>query len=96
MPTLKVSRKAQADLRTIGRYTAKKWGAQQRNRYLRELDLCFQTLAKHPDLGRDIGDLRPGYYRHRHQSHIVFYIKIDDGVRIVRVLHQRMDYERHL
>lgn len=96
MSSFKVSRAAQNDLKDIGRYTLKNWGRAQRDQYLRSLDQCFQTLADSPRLGRDVGDLRQGYYRYDHQSHIVFYVIIDTGIRIVRVLHSRMDCERHL
>ena len=53
-------------------------------------------LAEFPDLGRDAGRIRPGYRQMETASHTVFYRRIADGILIVRVLHQRMDFERHL
>jgi len=40
--------KAKADLKSIGRYTAAKWGREQRNRYLVLLDASFLELAADP------------------------------------------------
>jgi toxin ParE1/3/4 len=46
--------------------------------------------------GRKEDELAPGLRRFEYQSHIVFYVPKDKGVRIVRVLHQSMDVKRHL
>ena len=51
MSSFKITRKAQADLIEIGRYTTKEWGVSKRNSYLKGLDSCFLQLAKNPDLG---------------------------------------------
>jgi toxin ParE1/3/4 len=56
----------------------------------------FQRLAAIPDLGRDVNHIRPGYRKIETASHSIFYRKAQDGMLIVPVLHQRMDFERHL
>lgn len=56
----------------------------------------FQMLAEFPDLGRDAGRIRPGYRKIETASHSVFYRKTQDGVLIVRILHQSMDFGSHL
>ena len=53
-------------------------------------------LAEFPDLGRDASDIQAGYRKIETASHSVFYRKTEDGVLIVRVLHQHMDFGRHL
>jgi hypothetical protein len=54
------------------------------------LSLVFGT-------GRDCAAIRPGYRKHGVGRHIIFYRSIaDDCIEIVRVLHERMDAERHL
>ena len=40
--------------------------------------------------------IRPGYRKIETTNHSDFYRKTEDGVLIVRVLHQRMDFGRHL
>lgn len=43
-----LSGKAKADVKEIGRYTQQRWGVEQRNRYLGELDACFQKIGANP------------------------------------------------
>jgi plasmid stabilization system protein ParE len=57
---------------------------------------AFQRLAELPDLGRDASHIRPGYRKIETVSRSVFHRKTNDGVLIVRILHQRMDFDRHL
>jgi toxin ParE1/3/4 len=57
---------------------------------------CFAQLSEMADMGRRIDHIRAGYYRFTHARHLIFYKKIEGGVRIVRVLHIAMDPERHL
>jgi plasmid stabilization system protein ParE len=40
--------------------------------------------------------IRSGYCRFEHARRTIFYTKIKDGIRVVRVLHEAMDPERHL
>jgi toxin ParE1/3/4 len=53
-------------------------------------------LVEQPTQGRKADELAPGLRRVEYQSHVVFYIPKDHGIRIVRVLHQRMDVTRHV
>jgi toxin ParE1/3/4 len=91
-----LSEAAERDLTEIYIYTHRNFGAEQAEAYLLSLDDCFHQLAQFRDIGRSIEHLRSGYFRFEHASHTVFYVKIADGVRIVRVLHQAMDPERHV
>ena len=88
---------AKSDLKDIGRYTQKQWGAAQRDQYLTMLDECFQDLAAHPLKGRDCSDIRAGYRKYGVGSHVIFYRQVaDDAIEVVRILHSRMDVERRL
>lgn len=92
-----LTKKALADLIEIGCYTQKRWGREQRNTYLAMLDCCFQQLAADPHKGRDCSDIRSGYRKMNVGSHVIFYRqKQIDEIEIVRVLHQRMDFETRL
>ncbi|MEM9832115.1 MAG: type II toxin-antitoxin system RelE/ParE family toxin [Bacteroidota bacterium] len=92
-----LTRKAEADLRDIARYTQSKWGIRQRNTYLTQIDNAFHDLANEPDKGRNCDDIRLGYFKYRVSKHFIFYRMIDSGdIEIVRVLHERMNFETHL
>ena len=92
-----VTRKAHADLISIGRFTAKEWGISQRNNYLKQLDNCFQQLAENPELGTACDYIAKGYRKFPQGSHIVFYRQSIKGVvQIIRVLHKTMDVELKL
>ena len=92
----RVRQKAKADLRGIGRYTRERWGRDQSNRYLAELDACFHQLVDMPALGRPFAPI-PTYLRLGQGSHVVFFRREPSGdVVIVRVLHKRMLPELHL
>jgi toxin ParE1/3/4 len=91
-----LSQLAKSDLRAIGRYTQVTWGREQRNRYLTQLDACFDRLAQQPELGRACDDICAGYRKYPIGRHLVFYRAISDGIEIVRVLHERMDIESRL
>ena len=95
MARFRLSRRAEADLLTIGEYTLRKWGKAQAIRYIDELEVCCQTLADNPASGRLCDDVRPGLHRHEHGRHVVFYRQERGGILISRILHQRMLPERH-
>ncbi|NOQ34358.1 MAG: type II toxin-antitoxin system RelE/ParE family toxin [Methylococcaceae bacterium] len=96
MSLFQLTRKAEADLKGIGRYTQKTRGRKQRNVYLSGLDKCFHLLADEPDLGLCCDEVKQGYRKFYKSRHVIFYRKVDDKIEIVRVLHERMDAERHL
>ena len=48
--TIKITPRAQQDLKNIGRYTLQKWGKKKRDSYLRDLDRCFRWLAGNPKM----------------------------------------------
>jgi toxin ParE1/3/4 len=52
MAIFTLTEKANSDLKDIARFTQKRWGHDQRNKYLKDLDACFFRLAENPSLGR--------------------------------------------
>ncbi len=97
MPPFRVSKKAQSDLISIARYTELQWGVLQRNYYLKEIDNCFNQLAMHPEMGIACDDVRTGYRKFPHGSHLIFYRQGEDQiVEIIRILHKSMDVESKL
>jgi toxin ParE1/3/4 len=95
MAAFRFSRRAEADLLGIGRYTLRKWGKAQTSRYLSELEASCQTLAENPALGRACDDIRPGLRRLEHGKHVIFYRQEPAGILVSRILHQSMLPGRH-
>ena len=91
-----LSSKAAADLDGIYEYTILHFGLEQARVYLLGLHERFEMLAEQPTQGRKADELAPGLRQLGYQSHIVFYLTKDDGIRIVRVLHHSMDVTRHV
>jgi len=91
-------KKAIEDLKDIGRYTKKKWGIPQRNRYLKQIDGCFFTqLSENPNLGLKCDYIYKGYRKFPQRSHIILYkLKPENTIEIIRILHKSMDVESTL
>ncbi|MGQ4599714.1 type II toxin-antitoxin system RelE/ParE family toxin [Nocardia sp. R6R-6] len=88
---------AHADLEQIYDYTLDRWDIDQAEHYVRELLRAFDRTAENPRIGWSCDDIRPGYFRLPTGSHTVYYRIATGGiVEIMRILHQRMDAERHL
>ncbi len=91
------SPRARADLNEIWDYTARLWGMDQADRYVRTIMAICADLAAGRKQGRRAETIRPGYFRCAAGSHILFY-RIGEGgeIEVIRILHQRMDADRHL
>ncbi len=94
MAAFRFSRRAEADLLSIGDYTLRTWGENQAIRYIDDLESCCQMLADNPGLGRACDEVRPGLRRMECGRHVVFYRQDDRGILVSRILHQRMLPER--
>ena len=91
----RITPKAVEDLKRIGRYTQRKWGQDQRNRYLRGFEARFNWLAESPDRGKQRPDVKAGYYCYPQGRHLIFYLIGDAGIEIIGIPHQRMDMDRY-
>ncbi|MFC9363759.1 type II toxin-antitoxin system RelE/ParE family toxin [Rhodococcus sp. NPDC057014] len=88
---------AQADLEDIWDYTADRWDVDQAEEYLRELQRGIERAAANPLVGRPCDEIRTGYRTLAVGAHMLFYrVTAEGDVDVVRVLHQRMDVDRHL
>ena len=66
------------------------WGWRQTDKYLSKLEEGFNLLSENPFIGRTCDSIRPGLRRFEIGSHVVFYLPEDEGVFVVRVLHDQM------
>ena len=96
MANYRLTQLAEADLHAIADYSATEFGLAQASQYFAGLDQCLEMLANTPLVGREAEDLAPAVRRFLYQVHVVFYRPTEYGVLIVRVLHRRMDVDRHL
>ena len=91
----KVTAKARYDLLKIGQYTELKWGKNQRNHYLKQLDEAFKLIAVNPRIGKDRSHVLTGYRSFQQGSHVIYYKK-SNVIEIIRVLHKQMDVGMHI
>ncbi|MCU0644520.1 MAG: type II toxin-antitoxin system RelE/ParE family toxin [bacterium] len=96
MPEYKLTREADRDLDGIWEYTNKQWGKKQANKYLNKLEERFFTLAENPYLGKPRYELAGSPMSFHCERHVIFYRNADEGIEIIRVLHESMDFPRHL
>ena len=86
---------AVADLERIWSWTARRWSTEQAESYHITLVSAFNGLGSGRKRGRAV-DVREGYFKYAVGSHLVFYRPSAIGIDVIRILHQRMDVERHL
>lgn len=91
-----LSKEADEDIVLIAQASLARWGLVQAEQYVLGLHEAFERLAQFPDLGREANDIQPGYLHLENASHSIFYKKIAQGIWIIRVLHERMDFARRL
>ena len=87
---------ASKDLSSIWDYSAGHWNPDQADRSSWPEASC-EALAQGRLRGRPADEFRDGYWRLRSGSHYIFYRQRDNGgVDIIRVLHERMNFSKHL
>ena len=96
MPRIIKQVQAEQDLLDIWLHTFNEWGEQQADNYLDDLDAAIQLLAQQPLMCRERLELTPPVRIHPHAHHLIVYLALEDGINLVRVLHENMDYESQL
>jgi toxin ParE1/3/4 len=91
-----ISPKAKSDLSDIWEYTLAEWGIVQAENYVRELWAVILEKGCDLSTSTDVSDVRKGYRRIRSGPHINFFKQTCEGIDVIRILHQRMDFECHL
>ncbi len=91
----KLSPLAEADLEDIWLYTFQTWSSEQADQYHRAMVSTFEALASGRKQGRPV-DVRPGYFKERSGSHMIYFQRVESKIEIMRVLHGRMDVDRNL
>ena len=87
---------AKSDLKGIWHYSFNKWGEDQADKYLLQLDAGMQGLTSNPNIGKSREKVRKGYRSIQINRHVIYYRLKGKIIDIVRVLHERMIPEKHL
>jgi toxin ParE1/3/4 len=95
MKALSYAPSAQSDIDAIWDYSAEHWGADQANRYVRDIRVTCHALAMGTRRGR-VSNIRFGYLKCPIGSHVIWFRDHGDRLQIMRILHAAQDVERHL
>ena len=96
MRRLDVGDSAKADLLAIRRYSTRAWGPERTSEYMSALRDTMKGLVRGTVTSRERDDLRPGLRMATSGRHGIFFEADQSRILVVRVLHDRMDYMRHL
>jgi toxin ParE1/3/4 len=92
----KLSEAAARDIDEILEQSLVEFGVRQMETYYTLLMRRLELLGGNPAIGSVAEDIRPGYRRFPHESHVIFYTIRTEDVLVVRILHQRMDAIRNI
>jgi toxin ParE1/3/4 len=103
----RLSADADADLLNILEHSGRQFGASQRRIYAELIEEALALVAADPERNgsTDRGAIEPGFRsypvrlagRKRTASrHILFYKREGNGILVLRILHDAMDFPRHL
>lgn len=96
MGIYKLSQKAEFDLAEMYEEGIFKFGFLQAQKYFLEMHDVFGVLAENADLGRDASEFIKDLKRFAFNAHTIFHFRTTNGIFIINVLSQRMDYGRYL
>ncbi len=91
-----LTQEARQDLSGIWRYSRDNWGREQADKYIDNLIARFIWLGRNRSLWSARDDLRPGLYSYSEGSHMIIYREEKGELKIIRILHSRMDIGRHV
>ena len=93
--TYRIAQAALADLESIDDYTAKKWGAEQSDRYLTMIWAAFDRIAQSPTRWRQRPDIHPDCRICLAGKHAILFRVHGERLEIARVLHSAMEFPQH-
>lgn len=91
-----LSEAAAKDIEEILAHSIVEFGLLQTETYHAALRHCLELLSDNPGMGSTADDIRPGYRRFPHESHVIFYTIRGQDVFVVRILHKSMDAIRNI
>lgn len=94
--TFQLRPKAVKDLESIYNYSVQEFSFERAEQYIMDLNNSFYKLAGDPSLGKNYNHVKFGVLAFNVVSHIVFFRLSKNGIIILRILHNSMDFGRHL
>jgi toxin ParE1/3/4 len=91
-----LTRPAIRDLTEIGRNTRETRGEEQARRYRTAITARLTWLCHNKSLWSERPELTEGVYTCHEQRHAIVFREYEDGIEILRVLHERMVLVRHV
>jgi toxin ParE1/3/4 len=96
MLKLYLSPNAIEDLEAIYEYTLLTWGLTQAEKYQDLLFYSMNTILSSPNIGSKYPFMKGNYRKLNSNKHIIFYRIEGQKCIVIRVLHEKMDFESHL
>ena len=96
MKSVDLSARARADIEDLAQYTLIEWGEGQRRLYLERLFSALAELQRWPGMAALRDDWRPGLRSFPVGRHVIYFVEHSSRLRIVRILHGRMDAKKAL
>lgn len=90
----KLTERAADDFRGIYDYTLMNFGENHADHYTDALEAFFETLSNMPNMGQNYVSV-PDVMKINFQAHRIFYTIKNEGILVIRILHQQMDPLRH-
>jgi toxin ParE1/3/4 len=94
--TYRLYSKAVEDLESIYLYSAREFGIKRTEDYILAIETSFQHLAEDPLISRKCDYVRQDLRAFNIGSHVIFFKITSYGIAVIRVLHQSMDFGRHV
>lgn len=91
MLNVRNAQRAKTDLKSIWRYSFKKWGEVQADHYLAKLDDATSQLGRTPKIGTSRDKIKAGLRAYHVGRHLIYYYIRTDHIYVVRVRHDRTD-----
>lgn len=96
MPQVYKQFRAEQDLLEIWLHSFHQWGEEHADSYLDALETAINLLAAQPLMCRERIEFTPPVRIHHHARHLVVYQALDNGINVIRVLHESMEIEVQL
>jgi toxin ParE1/3/4 len=95
MPTVYRSGRAEWDAVRIWVHIAEN-NPRAADRLIHRIEEALTMLADSPDLGERLDWFRPALRRFSVKKYVIYYEPVDDGIRVVRILHSAQQWQDQL
>lgn len=90
-----LSELALEDVNSIWEYTILNWSIEQAEKYYNELFDGVNLICQNPKIGKSINEVKENYRSKVVRQHMIIYKIQNDIIFIDRILHERMDFNKH-